>query len=61
MSALVVAVIDGDLEIVKQLVAKGADVKNPLNLGCTPLLSAAAQGHIPIMQWLLTEGGSSLA
>jgi hypothetical protein len=54
------AVDEGNLESVKRLVAEGADVKGTFH-GYTPFLWAATQGHIPIMHWLLTEGGSSLA
>jgi ankyrin repeat protein len=60
MSALMLAVEEGDLESVKRLVAEGADVKEAFVGGYTPFLLAACQGHIPIMHWLLTEGGSSL-
>jgi hypothetical protein len=52
----------GDLESVKRLVAEGADVNETiLPPSYTPFLWAASQGRIPIMHWLLTEGGSSLA
>jgi hypothetical protein len=61
MSALMAAVGNGELENIKRLVAEGADVKEERFLGLTPFLFAAAKGHIPIMHWLLTEGGSSLA
>jgi hypothetical protein len=50
-----------DLEHVKRRVAGGADVKESDGAGYTPLLQAALRGHIPIMHWLLNEGGSSLA
>jgi ankyrin repeat protein len=49
------------MESVKRLVAKGADVSEINLYSCTPLLRAAEFGHIPIMHWLLTEGGSNLA
>jgi hypothetical protein len=60
-SALVNAVERNDLESVKRLVAEGADVKERIRYGFTPFLLAAGNAHIPIMHWLLTEGGSSLA
>jgi hypothetical protein len=60
MSALFAAAGSGDMENVKRLVAEGADVKQRLFLGYTPFLWAASGGHIPIMHWLLTEGGASL-
>jgi hypothetical protein len=46
--ALLDAVKEGDLEKLKRLIVEGA------------LSEAAFFGHIPIMHWLLTEGGSSL-
>jgi ankyrin repeat protein len=61
MSALFVAISKGDLESVKRLVAEGADPKQTNATGLTALLWAANYGRIPIMHWLLTEGGSSLA
>jgi hypothetical protein len=57
---LIDAIYDGDLESVKRLFAEGADVKKRYNV-FTPFLRAAAHGYIPIMHWVLTEGGSSLA
>jgi ankyrin repeat protein len=51
----------GDLERVQRLVAEGADVKEREGNGYTPFLYAALNCRIPIMQRLLTEGGSSLA
>jgi hypothetical protein len=61
MSALVSAVERNDLQSVKRLVAEGADVKETTAYGFTPFLRAAGNAQIPIMHWLLTEGGSSLA
>jgi ankyrin repeat protein len=60
MSALMAAVEGGNLESVKRLIAEGADAKETFH-GYIPFLWAATQGHIPIMYWLLAEGGSSLA
>jgi ankyrin repeat protein len=61
MSAMIAAIRKGDLKKVKRLVTEGADVKERIDAICTPFLRAALRGHIPIMHWLLTEGGSSLA
>jgi hypothetical protein len=61
MSDLQDAICEGYLEEVKRLVAEGADVKEGNDLGFTALLWAAFYGHISIMDWLLSEGGSSLA
>jgi hypothetical protein len=55
------AIINGDLERVKRLVAEGADVAEAHVNGDTALLWAAYRGRIPIMHWLLNEGGSNLA
>jgi ankyrin repeat protein len=60
MSALEESIREGDLDKVKRLVAEGADVKEAGADGYTALLEAAHCGDIPIMHWLLTEGGSSL-
>jgi ankyrin repeat protein len=61
MSAMMDALERCNLENIKRLVAEGADVKELDRAGFTPFLRAAADGYIPIMHWLLTEGGSSLA
>jgi hypothetical protein len=60
MSALMDAIRNGDLEKVKALVAEGADTAERNLNGYTAFLQAAYYGHIPIIHWLLTEGGSSL-
>jgi ankyrin repeat protein len=60
MSGLLRAAGIGDLERVQRLVAEGADVKETYMYGFTPFLQATCQGDIPMMHWLLTEGGSSL-
>jgi ankyrin repeat protein len=59
--ALMAAIETGDLENVKRLIGEGADVKEWDDFGYTPLLETAVHGHLPIMHWMLTEGGSSLA
>jgi ankyrin repeat protein len=61
MSALHDAIEVGDCATVKRLVAEGADVADRNVLGQTALLKAAFHGHIPMMDWLLTEGGSCFA
>jgi ankyrin repeat protein len=50
-----------DLERVKRLVAEGADVKERDGFDLTVFLRACNRCNIPIMHWLLTEGGSSVA
>jgi ankyrin repeat protein len=61
MSALLDAVRDGGLKRIQRLIAEGADVQERDPTGFTPFLWAAYNGNMPIMHWLLTEGGSSLA
>jgi ankyrin repeat protein len=55
------AIRKGDLETLKRFVAEGLSVVevNPV-IGYTMLLYAAHYGRIPIMDWLLNKGGSSL-
>jgi hypothetical protein len=60
MSALCDAIIENDLERVKRLVAKGANARRPGRGGLPAIFVAAEGGHIPIMHWLLTKGGSRL-
>jgi ankyrin repeat protein len=50
---------DGDLQKVKELVAKGADKNAKDNMGATPLDHAAVNGHDEIVQWLLQNGGKT--
>jgi hypothetical protein len=60
MSALLDAIAEDDLESVKRLIAEGADVKETIYQSTTPFVWAARCGRIPIIHWLLAEGGSSL-
>jgi hypothetical protein len=46
------------MTIVKRLVTDGVHIKE--SHGYTAFLHVVGQGNIPIMHWLLTEGGSSL-
>ncbi|MBK5199226.1 MAG: quinoprotein dehydrogenase-associated putative ABC transporter substrate-binding protein [Methyloceanibacter sp.] len=50
------AVVANDLDRVKFLVSKGADVNQPDNQGWTPLLSAARQRHDDMVKVLLELG-----
>jgi ankyrin repeat protein len=49
-SPLMMAALKGDIEIVKSLIARDADVNKP---GWTPLHYAATNGHLAIMELLL--------
>jgi hypothetical protein len=60
MSALWDAVRENDIEELKRLIVEGADVAEANVHGFTALLKAACYGRVPIMHWLLTEGGASL-
>jgi uncharacterized protein YceK len=54
--ALSNAAAQGDLELVQQLLAAGADVNNTDSWGHTPLISACWAGHKDIVQVLLERG-----
>lgn len=51
-SPLMLASLDGQLEIAKRLIAMGADVNKP---GWTPLHYAATHGHVAVMYLLLDK------
>ncbi|MHC4206322.1 MAG: ankyrin repeat domain-containing protein, partial [Planctomycetota bacterium] len=50
------AAYNGDVERVKQLIAKGADVNAKRTNGKTPLLRAASRGHLDVVKVLLENG-----
>jgi len=54
--ALLEAVYDGNIEVVKQQLAAGADVHAKLKDGTTPLHPAAAWGQKEIVKLLIAEG-----
>lgn len=51
-TALMLVALHGDLQSVKVLVERGAEVNRP---GWTPLHYAAAGGHVPVIAFLLDE------
>src|SRR5271157_341453 len=55
-TALVKAVEDGDLKMVKSLIAKGANVNARDEDGNTALIYAAGEGHLEIVKLLLDKG-----
>jgi ankyrin repeat protein/beta-lactamase regulating signal transducer with metallopeptidase domain len=54
--ALIKAAVDGDIEQVKSLIAKNANVNLMDNNGQTPLHYAAGAGHRHIVEFLITRG-----
>ena len=51
-SPVMIASLNGDLELVRQMVRRGAHVNKP---GWTALHYAATNGHLPVMKFLLDE------
>lgn len=51
-TALMLAALDNQLELVKHMVKMGADVNRP---GWTPLHYAATHGHVQVIRYLLEE------
>ncbi|MEM0459829.1 MAG: ankyrin repeat domain-containing protein [Thermofilaceae archaeon] len=58
MGSLHEAARKGDLQLVKKLVVKGADVNAKDLSGWTPLHYAAKEGHLEIVQFLVEKGAS---
>lgn len=54
-SALMAAALNGHLDIVKKLRARGAEIDNP---GWTALIYAATGGHDAIVEYLIAEGAN---
>lgn len=57
-SALTLAVRGGDLEMVKLLLEKGADIDMPDGKGITPLVVAIEYERVEIIELLLHEGAT---
>jgi ankyrin repeat protein len=56
-SALCIAAQDGNLELVQDLVALGADMRlGRSRFGDGPLHFAADKGHLPVVGWLIAKG-----
>src|SRR4029450_9512787 len=52
-SSIMAAALNGHLDLVKKLRARGAEINNA---GWTPLIYAATGGHDPAVRYLLAEG-----
>jgi ankyrin repeat protein len=57
-TALLFATREGHLEVVKQLLAGGADIEKADADGVTPLLMAVLNGQIPVAEYLLDRGAN---
>jgi predicted LPLAT superfamily acyltransferase len=53
-----VAARDGDLEALRDRIARGGDVDGRNGLGCTPLMEACAGGHLECAQTLIEAGAA---
>jgi len=56
MYNLINAVLEGDIEKVKDLIERGADLEFGGEDGCTPLIRAAEEGYMEIVKLLIEEG-----
>jgi ankyrin repeat protein len=48
----------GHVEVIRELLSKGANVDTPDNKGWTPLHLAAKHGHVHSLRELLSKGGT---
>ncbi len=52
------AIEDNNLNLVKELVAKGVEINKANNEGWTPLHAAAQNGHLDIVKYLINKGAN---
>ena len=52
------AALDGDVNVVKDLISKGADKDEKNNEGDTPLIVAVCANHLNVVQCLVQHGYS---
>jgi ankyrin repeat protein len=57
-TALSKAAFWGDVEAVEALLAAGANVDEPGDMGCTPLYYAVTEGHAKAAETLLAHGAN---
>lgn len=57
---LLLAAVNGHTEVIKRLLAEGADPDLKDNQGCTALLLAARNGHVKAVELSLTTGQTPL-
>lgn len=55
-TALIGASTGGQLEVVKYLISKGADINIKDNDGVTALMMASAKGHLEVVKYLIDNG-----
>jgi ankyrin repeat protein len=53
LTALMLAAVNGNVEIVRELIAAGANIDTVNNGGYTAFLYASANGHLNIMRELI--------
>ena len=55
-TSLIIASNKGHLDVVRELLARGANANAAFNTGATPLIQASWQGHVDVVRVLLAAG-----